>query len=72
MVRTAQLLEDHFEDLLRWTAPRLLSWNWTDAQGRPLPPLDGTPDPLRYLSPEELHYLRLVIRGEGPAEEGKG
>lgn len=68
--RSLALLEEHFERMLAWMARRLVRWDWTDATGQPLPPLDGTPEPLRYLSPDEVHYLRRVLRGEVTAEEG--
>jgi hypothetical protein len=63
---TFALLDKHFEDLLAWMAPRVDDWDWTDARGRPLPKPDGTKEPLRNLSTDELHWLRSALRGETP------
>lgn len=68
--RTLELLENHFSDLLTWIAERLIDWDWTDQRGQPLPKPDGTPEPLRKLTPEEIHYLRQALRGEVAAESG--
>ena len=65
-----KLVEDHYDDLLHWIAPRLADWDWTDNDGNPMPPPARTPGPLLGLTADELFYIRSVLRGEGPAEAG--
>lgn len=69
-VKAVQLVENHYDDLLAWIAPRLSGWDWTDNDSNPLPQPDRTPAPLQCLTPDELFYIRSVLRGEGPAEVG--
>lgn len=77
-------LDGRYDDLLRWMAPRIVAWNWTDERGDPIVPwnaeedgqpyakLDGSPEPLAHLSTGEIHYLRSVLKGETPSERGEG
>lgn len=66
--RTLELMENHFDALISWMAQRVTDWDWTDPRGEPLPKPDGTSAPFERLSPQEIHYLRQVLRGEGSAE----
>lgn len=72
---TGEYLERDFGTLLEVVARRVISWNWTDMRGRPLPQLDGKTDLLRDLSDQEVYWLVGACRGEAPevieAEEKK-
>ena len=61
-------LNKAYSDLCDQLALRVKNWNWTSPAGFPLPKPDGTPDPLKRLSPGELVYVRFVCMGEAPAE----
>jgi hypothetical protein len=63
-----ELIEHHYDDMVRWFAERLAKWDWTDDYGDPLPPLDRTIAPFAKLKPEELFYIKDVLSGDGPAE----
>lgn len=47
---------------------RLTAWNWTDMQGKALPPPHDNPDILKSLTTDELAWLLLTVRGESPGE----
>ena len=47
---------------------RLTAWNWTDMQGKALPPPHDNPDLLKSLTNDELVWLLLTVRGESPGE----
>ncbi len=62
--RVMQISDQAFQQLCRALAPRIVSWTWTDAAGRPLPQPDGTADPLQALETEELAWLLSACKGE--------
>jgi len=66
------LLDDAFEGICKSLAGRVVSWNWTDDAGRPLPPPDGTSGPIKNLRAEEVYYLIGCAKGEPPAERKNG
>lgn len=70
--RMLELLGPHYEMLTSLLANRILAWNWTDDFGRPLPALDGTPEPLKRLRGEELYWLLMAGQGETSAERKNG
>lgn len=66
------LLDSTYAEVCQTLATRIIDWTWTDDAGRPLPKPDGTAEPFRRLTPQELWYLVRVVRGERPAARGKG
>ncbi len=67
-IRTLERLEVHFDALTEWVGRRVKAWNWTDDENQLMPQPDGTATPMRELKPQELYYLRRILRGEGPAD----
>ena len=65
------LLDATYAEVCQTLAVRIVDWTWTDDAGRPLPKPDGTDEPFRRLTPQELWYLVRVVRGEHPAARGK-
>ncbi len=70
--RSMEIMEQAFEGVLESLAGRVVAWNWTDWQGRPLPQPDGTKEPLRRLHSDELLWLLNAGQGEAPAERKNG
>lgn len=66
------LLDATYADVCQTLALRIIDWTWTDDAGRPLPKPDGTAEPFRRLTPQELRYLNQVLQGNHPAARGKG
>lgn len=62
--RIVQISDQAFQQLCKAMAPRIVSWTWTDAAGRPLPQPDGTAGPLQALETEELAWLLSACKGE--------
>ena len=61
-----------FESLCKELASRIITWNWTDMMGEPLPSPYGRPEVLRALSNDEWMWLVLAVQGETPAQRGNG
>lgn len=57
-------VDEAFDDICAMLAPRVVSWNWTDLRGDPLPQPDGSPDGLARLESEELFWLLQAARGD--------
>lgn len=70
-MESLRVTDQHYADVLEWIASRLVKWDWTDDDGKPLPELDGTTDPFARISDDEFFYIWRVLRGEGPAEVGE-
>lgn len=63
------ILAQTFDAAIPIIASRLLAWTWTDPRGRPYPPPDSEPSPLRRLGEAEVAYLIQVIMGTNPAAQ---
>lgn len=71
-MRKVMLMDDTFDEMIDVLQRRIVAWNWTDDQSRPLPQPHGNPDAFRSLRITELMYLALAVKGESPAESGNG
>jgi hypothetical protein len=65
-------LKATFNRLCAELAAKVLSWNWTDMDGNPMPPPHGHPEVLAALTEDELSWLLRAVQGETPAERKNG
>lgn len=62
----SQLMTDMLDRLLAFLASRLVAWNWTGADGEPLPP--PTKDVLGMIDRDEVLWLiQVLVAGNPPA-----
>lgn len=49
-------------------AKRLISWNWVDNDGTPLPQPHNNPDVFGELTSEEMQFVAQCVRGQAPEQ----
>src|SRR5574340_894704 len=62
------LLNQHFDEICKNLAGRVVAWNWTDDRGQPLPQPDGKAETMERLRAEEILWLMKATQGETPAQ----
>ena len=60
--------ENNLLSLCALVAEKVISWNWTDLNGKKMPKPHGNPDAIKLLTSDELAYLQLILAGESPGE----
>ena len=67
----ADTTEKAMNDFCAVVASKVLAWNWTDLDGKPLPCPFNSVETIQGLSDDEVIWLFRAIRGELPEERKK-
>ena len=67
-VEVATGMENALNDLCHELAQRVIRWNWTGMDGKPLPQPYQNDQAIKDLTEDELIWLAQVAQGEGPGQ----
>jgi len=65
-------MDSAMDDLCEALSRRIISWDWTDMLGDPLPQPYKRPDIIKGLTAEEIMWLRGAVSGETPGARKNG
>jgi len=67
-IKQADKIAEGLNQLCEGLAKRVINWNWTGMDSKPLPKPYNKPEVIKSLTEDELVWLAITSQGESPGE----